>query len=278
MAEIGQINKLRVVKEVPFGVYLDGDEDGEILLPTRFVPEACQVGDELEVFVYFDSEDQIIATTQRPRAVVGKFAYLQVVDVSQVGAFLDWGLSKDLLVPFPEQHTRMQAGKSYVVYVNLDHDGRIVATSKIDKFLDKWPARYEPGQEVSLMIAGRTDLGYKAIINHRHWGLIHDQDVFKPLRYGKKVKGYIKNLREDGKIDLSLRKAGYDKISDLAERILQALDEKGGFVPLHDKSPAEEIKHAFGESKKSFKSAIGSLYKQRKIDIEQGKGIRLKSS
>ncbi|MFC1748676.1 S1 RNA-binding domain-containing protein [Pseudomonadota bacterium] len=274
MAEIGQTNTLRVVKEVPFGVYLDGDEDGEILLPKRYVPEDCSVGDSLDVFLYFDSEDKLIATTQRPRAVVGKFAYLQVKELSNVGAFLDWGLPKDLLVPFPAQKRRMEEGKSYIVYVSLDNEGRIVATSKIDKFLDKWPARYEEGQEVNLMIAERTEMGYKAIINHRHWGLIHDTDVFKSLRYGKKIKGYIKTIREDGKIDLYLSKAGYGKVDDLAERILEALAERGGFIALHDKSPAEEIKHTFGESKKSFKSAIGALYKQKKIKIEKD-GIRL---
>lgn len=274
MADIGQINSLKVVKQVPFGVYLDGGEDGEILLPSKVVPEGCSVGDKLDVFIYLDSEEQLIATTQRPRAVVGKFAFLEVKEVSKVGAFLDWGLAKDLLVPFPAQQRRMEVGKSYIVYVNLDEQGRIVATSKIDKFLDRWPARYEEGEEVNLMIAGRSDLGFKAIINHRHWGLIHDTDVFKPLRFGKKMKGYIKKVREDGKIDLSLRKAGYSRVTDLADRILDALEEKGGFLPLHDKSPAEEIKHAFGESKKSFKGAIGALYKQKKIVIEDG-GIRL---
>ncbi len=274
MVDIGQMNTLRVVKEVPFGVYLDGGDEGEILLPKKFVPENAKVGDELPVFIYFDSEDQIIATTQRPRGVVGKFAYLEVIETSRVGAFLDWGLDKDLLVPFPEQQHRMEQGKSYIVYINLDSEGRIVATSKIDKFLDKWPARYQEGDEVSLMIAERTELGYKAIINHRHWGLIHHTDVFKALRYGKKMKGYIKNMREDGKIDLVLRKEGYSKVSELADQILIELEACGGFLALHDKSPAEEIKHLFGESKKTFKSAIGALYKRKKIKIEDD-GIRL---
>ncbi len=275
MVDIGQMNTLSVVKEVPFGVYLDGGDDGEILLPKKYVPEGTKVGDDLKVFIYFDSEDDIIATTQRPRGVVGKFAYLEVTDTAKVGAFLDWGLDKDLLVPFPEQQRRMEKGKSYIVYINLDNEGRIVATSKIDKFLDRWPARYEQGEEVNLMIADRTELGYKAIINHRHWGLVHHEDVFKPLRYGKKVKGYIKTLREDGKIDLDLRKKGYKKVLDLTDRIMAELEAAGGFLPLHDKSPAEEIKHTFGESKKSFKSAIGALYKQKKIVIEDN-GIRLK--
>ena len=274
MVDVGLMNRLRVVKQVPFGIYLDGGEDGEILLPKKFVPEGCAVGEELEVFIYHNSEDLLIATTQRPRAMVGKFAYLQVKDVSKVGAFLDWGLAKDLLVPFPSQRKRMEVGKSYIVYVNLDDEGRIVATSKIDKFLDRWPARYNDGDEVNLLIVERSDIGYKAIIENRHWGLIHDDEVFKPLRFGKKVKGYIKKMREDGKIDLSLRKHGYAKVTDLGGKILQMLEERGGFIPLHDKSPAEDIKHTFGESKKSFKNAIGNLYKKKKITIEK-EGIRL---
>lgn len=276
MADIGRVNKLTIVKQVPFGVYLDGGDHGEILLPRKFVPADAQVGDEVEVFIHHDSEDELIATTQRPRALVGQFAYLQVVSVTKVGAFLDWGLAKDLLVPYPQQRRPMQEGKSYIVYLNLDQEGRIVATSKIDKYLDKWPPRYKAGEEVKLLIAEHTDLGYKAIVNDRHWGVIHDEDVFKALRYGKREKGYIKKVREDGKIDLSLRKTGRDKISDLADRVLAALVKNNGYLPLHDKSSPEQIKQAFGESKKAFKSAIGFLYKQGKVELEK-EGIRLLS-
>jgi len=274
MAEVGQFNTLKVVKEVPFGVYLDGAEWGEVLLPSKFVPQGAKVGDELEVFLYFDSEDQIIATTQRPRATMGSFAYLEVIDINRVGAFLDWGLDKDLLVPQPEQRRPMEKGKSYIVYVKHDGEGRIVASSKIDRFLDKWRTRLMPGEEVSLLIAETSDLGNKVIINDSHWGLIHSSDIFQQLRYGKRMRGYVKQVREDGKIDVVLSKTGTDKISELARRILSELHKRGGFLPLHDKSAVDEIKRAFGESKKSFKSAIGHLYKQNLITIESN-GVRL---
>ncbi len=274
MSEIGQMNQLVVVKEVPFGVYLDAHDYGEVLLPSKFVPADCKVRDELDVFLYFDSEDKLIATTQRPRAVVGKFAYLKVIEISQVGAFLDWGLQKDLLVPFPLQRRRMEQGKFYLVYVTLDDQGRIIASSKIDKYLDRWPANYEEGEEVNLMIAEQCDIGRKAIINHRHWGVLYEAEIFKSIRYGKKLKGYIKQIREDGKLDLTLNKPGRGKIEDLAEQILIELKAGTGFVALHDKSPAEEIYRAYGQSKKTFKSAIGQLYKKRLIVIEND-GIRL---
>jgi len=274
MINLGRLNNLTVVRHVPFGLYLDGGEDGDILLPKRYVPEGCQIGEELQVFVYTDSEDELVATTQRPKAMVGQFAYLKVVSVNQVGAFLDWGLAKDLLVPYPEQRRPMQEGKSYLVYVNIDNEGRVVATSRIDRFLDRWPVKYKKGEAVQLIIAEKTELGIKAIINHAHWGLIHHEDVFGQLRYGSSVQGFVKNVREDGKVDLVTSKPGRDKVDELAEAILTRLQESGGFLPLHDKTPAEDIQQRFGESKKSFKSAIGLLYKQRKIIIEVG-GIRL---
>ena len=275
IAEAGQFNTLKVVKQVPFGLYLDGGAEwGEILLPNKFVPPGTQLGDELRVFLYFDSEDDIIATTQRPRAVLGQFAYLEVIDVNRIGAFLDWGLDKDLLVPKPEQRRPMEKGKSYIVYLKQDGEGRIVASSKIDRFLDKYRTRLMPGDEVSLLIAETTELGNKVIINDSHWGLIHKEDIFQQLRYGKRMKGFVKTVREDGKIDVTLRKAGHERISGLGAAILKELKKQGGFLPLHDKSDAEEIKRVFGESKKSFKSAIGHLYKQQLIVIEDN-GIRL---
>ena len=275
MADIGQFNKLSVIKKVAFGVYLDGGRDGEILLPNKFVPVGCKPGDELDVFVHHDSEDRVIATTQRPRAVVGNFAYLEVVSATGIGAFLDWGLSKDLFVPRPEQMQPMEVGKSYIVYINLDNEGRVMATAKIDKFLDQWPVEFEPNEEVTLLVANRTDLGIKAIVNNHHWGLLHNDDLSKPLRYGKKIKGFIKNVRDDEKIDLILSKPGYEKIGGVAGKILDTLEKSNGFLPLHDKSSPEQIKHLIGESKKTFKRAIGDLYKQRKIDILKD-GIRLK--
>ena len=275
MIKVGQYNQLMVIKEVTFGVYLDGEDWGEILLPKKFVPQSTQINDRLEVFIYFDSEDKIIATTQRPRVKVGGCAFLKVVDVNRVGAFLDWGLDKDLLVPMSEQKRAMEKDKSYIVYVKQDNQARIIASSKIDHFLDKTPSHFQPGQEVNLLIAETTELGNKVIINHSHWGLIYTSDIFQRLSYGAKIRGYIKEIRDDGKIDVVLRKIGQDNIRELEQRILTELHKKGGFISLHDKSPAEDIQQAFGDSKKSFKSAIGQLYKQGQIIIEAD-GIRLK--
>lgn len=273
MINVGQINKLRVIKEVAFGIYLDGDDWGDILLPNKVVPQGTKINDMLDVFIYFDSEDKIIATTLQPRVKLGGCACLKVIDVNRVGAFLDWGLDKDLLVPKPEQHRLMEKDKFYIVYVKLDNKGRPIASSKLDYFLDKSPANFKPGQEVSLLIAGTTALGTKVIINDTHWGLIHSADIFQSLSYGKKTQGYIKTVREDGKIDVVLRKVGQDNIRELEKRILTALQKAGGFLPLHDKSPSLDIQRAFSESKKSFKSAIGQLYKRGEIHIEEN-GIR----
>lgn len=274
MIHVGQQNQLRVIKEVAFGVYLDGGDWGDILLPSKVVPLDTKVNDVIDVFIYFDSEDRMIATTLRPRAKVGGCAFLKVIDVNRVGAFLDWGLDKDLLVPGPEQHRPMEKDKSYLVCVKQDHKGRIIASSKLDYFLDKLPALYQQGEEVNVLIADTTQLGTKVIINDSHWGLIHAGDIFQPLQYGKRLRAYIKTVREDGKIDVVLRKAGQDSIHDLEKRILAALHKTGGFLPLHDKSDSLVINRAFGESKKSFKQAIGRLYKQGEIAIES-EGIRL---
>lgn len=275
MIKIGQFNNLRVTKEVPFGVYLDGEEWGEILLPTKAVPKGTLIDDCLDVFVYFDSEDKIIATTKKPLAQVGQVAILRVVDVNRFGAFLHWGLDKDLLVPRAEQQRPMEVDKFYLVYLKQDNDNRIFASSKLDYFLDKSPVQYKQGDEVDLLIAESTALGTKVIINGRHWGLIHSSDLFQRVSYGQQLRGYIKTLREDNKIDVTLRKVGQDNIRELAPRILAELDKRGGFLPLHDKSPSQDIMRVFSESKKSFKAAIGQLYKQGKIDIEE-QGIRLR--
>lgn len=277
MIKVGQLNRLRVKKEVAFGVYLDGGEYGDILLPNKVVPKDTAIDDMLEVFIYFDSEDKIIATTLRPRAKVGSCAFLKVIDVNRVGAFLDWGLDKDLLVPKPEQHRPMEKDKFYIVYLKEDNKGRIIASSKLDYFLDKTQATFKPGDEVSLLIAERTQLGNKVIINNSHWGLIHSADIFQTLSSGKRMPGYIKTIREDGKIDVVLKKQGRESTLDLAGRILEQLQSEGGFLPLHDKSSPEEIKRALSDSKKNFKNAIGKLYKQGDILIEAD-GIRLKES
>jgi hypothetical protein len=275
MAAIGLMNELEVVKTVDFGIYLDGGPHGEILMPRRYVPEGCKPGDVLNVFIYLDSEDRLLATSETPKAMVGEFALLKVISVTAVGAFLDWGLPKDLLVPFREQQQRMEEGKSYLVYVYLDDESqRIVATSKLDKCVDNIPVDYEVGEEVDLLIAGQTDLGYKAIIDNSHWGMIYKNEVFQDLKTGQKLKGFIKTIREDEKIDLSLQKEGYEKIDDLSQAILNKLAANNGFLPFTDKTDPELIKKTFQISKKNFKKAIGSLYKHRLISLEDD-GIRM---
>lgn len=275
MVEIGKLNTLRVIKKVDFGLYLDGGGRGEILLPRRYVPENCKVDDRLKVFVYRDSEDRIIATTETPYAMVGDFAMLKVVSVDRIGVFLDWGLTKDLLVPFVEQNTIMEEGLSYIVRVYIDErTDRITASSRLDKFLDKKPSNFPVGWEVNLFICSKTDIGYKAIINSSYWGLIHFRDVYQPLRKGEKLKGFIKKVREDKKIDLCLQKPGYEKVNDVTELIIAALKKRGGYLSVTDKSSPETIYQLFGVSKKTYKKAIGAIYKKRLVTLES-KGIKL---
>ena len=275
MPEIGKFNTLRVVKVVDFGVYLDGEALGEILLPRRYVPEGCQPGDSVEVFLYHDSEDRLIATTQRPYAGVGDLALLKVVAVNNFGAFLDWGLPKDLLVPFGEQQQRMKEGRLYLVYVYLDKTSRrIAASSKLKKFLAAQPTGFEKGQPVDLQIADKTDMGYKAIIDRIAWGVLYHNEVFQKLRQGQRIRGFIKNVRSDGKIDLCLQKPGYETVPDLSENIMAVIQAHGGFLDVTDKTSAERIYSLFGISKKTFKKAIGALYKAHRISLEKD-GIAL---
>ncbi len=275
MINIGKSYELEVVRVVDFGVYLDADNLGEVLLPRQHSPRVLSVGDVVKVFLYLDSEDRPVATTQKPKVRVDEFAYLRVVANTDVGSFLDWGLDKDLLVPFAEQHRPMEVGQSYLVYVYRDAmDGRIAASSKVDKFLDDdRPHNYKPGQAVDLIIANSTDLGYKAIINHNHWGVLYRNEVFERLSFGQYKKGYIKRVRPDGKIDLSLQ-GGQETRDKYAGIIETYLRKHNGFAPVHDKSDPELISELFGMSKKAFKKAIGALYKQRIITIESD-GIRL---
>lgn len=276
MTDIGRFNTLQVRKLSDIGAFLDGEEMGDILLPKSVTPEGCEPGKWLDVFIYLDSEDRLIATTMTPKIQVGEVAYLKVVDTNNVGAFLDWGLPKDLLVPFFEQHTRLEQGKSYLVYAYLDSQtNRIVASSKLNKFIKRTAVgMQEAGQEVDLIIADKTDLGYMAIIDSQNYGLIHFNDMLQPLRRGSKVKGYIKQIRSDGKIDLSLQKIGSQRIDSLQQRILDALSSQNGFLPLHDKSAPDEIFNQFQVSKKAYKMAIGGLMKQGKVRIEAD-GIHL---
>lgn len=276
MIQIGKYNTLTVVKVVDFGVYLDGGEWDEILLPNEYVPANCFPDDDIKVFIYFDSEDRIIATTEIPHIIVGEFAYMKVVATSGVGAFLDWGLRKDLLVPFREQRDPMIEGLSYLVYAYVDQDtDRIVATSKVEKYLDKTPAEYEPDQEVDLLIARKSDLGYSVIINNTHWGVIYQNEIFQNLRLGQKLKGYIQCVRPDGKVDVILQKAGYDQIADLSRLILNKIEDNGGVLDISDKSAPEDIYNLFGCSKKNYKKAIGFLFKQGYIEIGESE-VRMK--
>lgn len=275
MVRIGKSCTLDVVKFTDSGAYLDGGPYGEILLPGRYVPENCQVDDEIVVFISFDSEDRLVATTDFPVAMVGEFAYLPAVDVNQFGAFLDWGLPKNLFVPFREQLGKMETGKSYLVYIYVDElSGRIAASAKTKKFLNKDFTEFTVDDEVDLIIANRTDLGFNAIINGTHSGVIYSNEIFKPIKTGDKVKGFVKKIREDGKVDLSLEKQGYKKVDPVAAEILEKLKANDGFLPLNDKSDPELIKTELGISKKTFKKAIGSLYKSKLILIEND-GIRL---
>lgn len=275
MLNIGNYNTLRIIKILSFGAYLDGGEGKEILLPTRYVPDGAQVGDEVKVFIYHDNEGRLIATTLHPNAVVGEFAFMQVKSVNTMGAFLDWGLMKDLLVPYKEQKLTMREGKWYLVYVRLDHvTERVMASARIEKFLNNIPPKYEFNQEVSLLVADDTEIGYKVIVNNLHWGMVYHNQVFQRLEKGEHLKGYVKEIREDDKLDISLTPLGYQKVDGIAQTILQALQMQNGFLPVHDKSDPEVIYSLFRCSKKAFKQAIGALYRQHRIALEPD-GIRL---
>ncbi len=275
MAETGKINTLKVVRETGNGIYLDGENLGEILMPKKFVTDDIMSAEQATVFVYTDSEDRLVATTEQPLVKAGEFAFLKVVATSRFGAFLDWGLPKDLLVPHSEQKVKMQEGRSYLVFVYLDKlTGRVVASAKVDRFLNNTPPEYETGQAVDLLIAGETDLGYKAIINNEHWGVLYSNQVFKPLAPGDRITGYIGKIRDDGKIDLLAEQPGYEKIDSISLAILKALEDNRGFIALSDNSSPEIIKSLLGISKKSFKKAIGNLYKQHLIEFKSD-GIKL---
>ena len=272
---LGKNNQLEVVKEVDFGVYLNGGDDGEILLPSRYVPEGCRPGDMLNVFIYLDNEERLIATTLQPKVQVDEFACLEVAWVNEYGAFLDWGLMKDLFVPFREQKMKMQKGHRYVVHAHVDEDSyRIMASAKVEKYLSKDMPPYQPGEEVEVMTWQKTDLGYKVIVDNKYSGLVYQKEIFKALEPGMKMQAYIRQVREDGKIDLTLQKDGLQKVGDFAEVLLQYIKEQGGHTSLNDKSAAEDIYDTFGVSKKTFKKAVGDLYKKRLILLVED-GIRL---
>ena len=273
--KLGKYNQLEVVKAVDFGVYLNGGDDGEILLPSRYVPEECKPGDVLNVFIYLDNEERLVATTLQPFVQVGEFACLEVAWVNEYGAFLDWGLMKDLFVPFREQKMKMQKGHRYVVHAHVDEDSyRIMASAKVERYLSKDFPGYQPGEEVEVMVWQKTDLGYKVIVDNKFGGLVYRKEVFKALEPGMRMQAFVRQVREDGKIDLTLQKDGAQKVGDFSAILLQHIKDNDGFTSLNDKSDAEEIYEAFGVSKKTFKKAVGDLYKKRLVVLVEG-GIRL---
>ena len=274
--QLGKRNQLKVLREVDFGMYLDGGEMTDVLLPRRYIPEGTNIGDTVDVFIYLDSEERIVATTEKPKVEVGQFAFLEVSWVNQYGAFLNWGLMKDLFCPFSEQKQKMQQGRSYIVFCHIDEQtSRIVATAKVEKYLSKELPPYHAGDSVNVLIQQKTDLGFKAIIENRFTGLIYQNELFCDIHTGDRLKAFVKTVRQDGKIDLALQQQGRQNISDFAQQLhAYLLEQPEGYCHFHDKSPTEDIYNEFHVSKKTFKKAVGDLYKRRVITIEPN-GLRL---
>lgn len=275
--ELGDYNLLKVVRKSDFGVYLDGGADGDILMPKKYVPQGCRIGDEIEVFVYLDNEERPVATTEKPLARVGDFAYLEVGWVNEYGAFLKWGVMKDLFCPFREQKRKMQVDESYIVHVHIDKESnRLVASAKVDKYLNKDFPPFNHGEEVELLIWQKTDLGFKVIINNMYGGLIYDDQIFRGLHTGDRMKGYINVVRGDGKIDVTLQPTGKQQTKEFADELLEYLNAHDGVCMYGDKSDADDIRECFKVSKKTFKKAVGDLYKKKIIEIVNDMEIRLK--
>lgn len=297
MLKLGDYNTLKIVKRVDFGLYLDGGDEGEILMPQRYVKRSMKIGDEVEVFVYLDQDERVVATTEQPLAKVGEFACLEVAWTNQYGAFLNWGLMKDLFCPFREQKLRMQQGNRYIVYVKEDTEShRLMATAKVEKYLSPYlfksantPEQEETtekeqeinekdilkhGSLVDCLIWQKTDLGFKVIIENKYQGQLYDNQIFQPLHSGDRCKAYVDHIRQDGRIDLMLQAPGRQHTLDFAEVLLRYLYENNGFCDLGDKSPAELIADRFKVSKKAYKKAVGDLYRRRLITISE-EGIRL---
>ena len=266
--KLGDYNRLRIVKKVDFGLYLDGGDEGEILLPTRYVPEGVGIGDELDVFLYLDQDERMIATTETPLAKVGDFAYLEVKWVNEYGAFLGWGLMKDIFCPFREQKKRMVLGNSYIVHIYIDEESyRIVASAKVEKYMNEEHPHYRHGDEVDLLVWQKTDLGFKVIIDNQYPGLLYQDQIFQYIHTGDKMKGYIGRVRPDGKIDITLQKTGLQQTADFAETLYQYLLDNDGECDLGDKSEADDIYERFHVSKKVYKRAVGDLYKKHLITV-----------
>ncbi|MBA3971664.1 MAG: GntR family transcriptional regulator [Bacteroidetes bacterium] len=274
MIRVGEYNELEVVKELDFGIYV-GEDDIEILMPTKWVPEGTKIGAFLDVFIFRDSDDRLIATTVKPMATNETFAFLEAKQVNEVGAFLYWGMDKDLFVPFREQAQRMETGKSYVVFVYVDEEtDRLVASSKLSRFIVREEVELREGDIVDLLVYSETDLGFNAIVNDLYSGLIYKNEIFEAIRVGDKMQGFVKRIREDEKIDLSLQKSGFELVDDVKWRILKLMKEENGFLPLNDDSTPEEIKAKLQISKKAFKKAIGALYRERLVKLTD-KGVQL---
>ena len=274
MINVGSYNELEVVKRLDFGIYLK-DGDTEILMPTKWVPKETKIGDTLNVFVFRDSDDRLIASTVEPYATANTFAFLEAKQVNQIGAFMDWGMDKDLLVPFREQPHRMEPGNSYVVFVYVDEEtNRLVASAKLSRYIQNENIELRDGDIVDLLIYSETNLGFNAIINNRYSGLIYKNEIYETIRVGDKIKGFVKHVREDNKIDLSLQKSGYELVDDVKWRILNMMKQNDGFLSINDNSSPEEIKAKLQISKKAFKKAVGALYKERLVKLTD-KGVEL---
>ena len=270
MADLGRYNTLPILRRTDFGVFLDGGDLGDILLPRKYVTDSMQVGEQLKVFLYNDSEDRLIATTLQPRAQVGECAYLKVVSTNHYGAFLDWGLPKDLLVPFSEQQQKLQEGYSYTVFLFVDTETqRIAASTRLEDWLALDANHFKPRQAVELLIYGKSDLGFKAVVDGTHLGQLYTNEVFRPLHYGERLKGYIKQLRPDGRIDLMLQLPSHIERDQLSEAIVEHLQKNGGVTQLTDQSPPDDIYQVFGVSKSNYKKALGKLYRERLITIDK---------
>jgi hypothetical protein len=275
MIKLGDYNTLKIVKSVDFGLYLDGGNAGEILLPTRYVPKNAKIGDELEVFIYLDQDEKLVATTLHPLAKVGDIACLEVAWVNEYGAFLNWGLMKDLFCPFREQKMRMQKGYHYVVYIKEDEEShRLIATAKVDKYLYSDRPPYKHGDAVDILIWQKTDLGFKAIVDNHYQGLIYEDQIFQPLHTGDRMTAYVDHIRQDNKIDITLQPTGRRQTEEFSEVLLRYLQENEGHCDLGDKSPSELIADRFKVSKKVYKKAVGDLYRRRLITISDN-GIDL---
>ena len=269
MLHLGIKNTLRILRGTGVGMFLGDEEGNDVLLPKKYVPENAIVGDDIEVFIYRDSEDRIIATNLEPKIQLNQFACLQVKSVTAIGAFLDWGLEKDLFVPFREQNKKMEEGRWYAVFLYLDEEtDRLVASCKVNRYFEKENIDLQIGQEVDLLIFEETDLGLNAVINNKYKGLIYENEIFQRIKIGTRTKGFVKNLRDDNRVDLSLQKQGYANVEPNAERILEKLKANNGFLDVTDKSDSNYIMYQLEMSKKTFKKAVGALYRQKIIRIE----------